>query len=532
MRIAALFPHLAGFRVQDVRRGDGRLILTVAARRQTASCPHCRRRSRRIHSRYHRSPSDVPINGLHVALHIYVRRFFCVNPRCPHRTFAERFPTLVAPSARRTNRLNDWFTHIAFALGGEAGARLFHHLGIAVCGDTLLARIRSFGFADRPTPRILSVDDFALRRGRIYGSILVDLERHRTVDLLLDRSASTFATWLVEHPGIEVISRDRSGEYADGARQGAPDAIQVADRFHLLRNLRDMALRVYKRHAKCLAQIAAPGASQQTLTRLRLDRAASKEQTRGQMRARFTAIHHLASTGMNRSAIARELGIHRHTVQKYLASDDPPERRHYTRTTSMLTPYEGYILARWRGGRRNAMQLWREIVAQGYAGSYRNVSRLTGYLHAQERTGCTAPFAPAGLTPAHAVGIMIIRPENRTAEEQATLAQLPALHPEIAAIASLWESFAAMFRDRSGECPECQLEQWMAVVAGTNVPELTAFVTKLRQDRAAVVAALTLPYSQGQTEGRVNRLKLIKRSMYGRAKFDLLRQRVLYANAS
>ncbi|HEY7909474.1 MAG TPA: transposase [Thermomicrobiales bacterium] len=189
-------------------------------------------------------------------------------------------------------------------------------------------------------------------------------------------------------------------------------------------------------------------------------------------------------------------------------------------------------MAQWRGGRRNAMQLWRAIVAQGYAGSYRNVSRLTGYLHARDRTGCTAPLAPAGLTPAHAVGIMVIRPENRTAEEQATLAQLPALHPEIAAIASLWESFAAMFRDRCSEGPECQLEQWMAMAAGTNVPELTAFVTKLRQDGAAVVAALTLPYSQGQTEGRVNRLKLIKRSMYGRAKFDLLRQRVLYANAS
>jgi transposase len=235
---------------------------------------------------------------------------------------------------------------------------------------------------------------------------------------------------------------------------------------------------------------------------------------------------------MNRAAIARELGIHRHTVQKYLASDDPPERRHYTRTTSMLAPYEGYLVAQWRSGHRNAMQLWREIVAQGYAGSYRNVSRLTGYLHPQDRTGCTAPFAPAGLTPTHAVGIMIIRPENCTVEEQATLAQLPALHPEIAALASLRESFAAMFRDRSGACPECQLEQWMAVAAGTNVPEVTAFVTKLRQDGAAVVAALTLPYSQGQTEGRVNRLKLTKRSMYGRAKFDLLRQRVLSANAS
>jgi len=342
----------------------------------------------------------------------------------------------------------------------------------------------------------------------------------------------TFATWLAAHPGIAVISRDRSGEYAEGARQGAPTAIQVADRFHLLRNLHDVALRVFKRHAQCLAQVAAPGAAQQALTCLRLDRERAKAQTRGEMHARFTDIHHLASMGMNRSAIARELGVHRHTVQQYLAHDCPPERCHFTRKTSTLAPYEGYLVAQWHGGRHNARQLWREIVAQGYTGCYRNVSRLTGHLHKQERTGCALSPSPTGLSPTHAAGILVRRPENRTADEQATLARLPALHPELAAVVAQWDSFAQMFRDRDDEHPRCQLEHWMSATTETNVPELKAFVTKLRQDVAAVVAALTLPYSQGQTEGRVNRLKLIKRSMYGRAKFDLLRRRVLYASTS
>ncbi len=532
MRIATLFPHLSGLCFQDVRAHDGQLTLTVAARRHTASCPLCHRRSRRIHSHYWRHPCDMPINGVRVTLQLHVRRFFCVNPRCPRRTFAERFPTLIAPFARRTRKLDDWLTHVAFALGGEAGARLLHHLSVDICGDTSLARIRAFIFADPPIPRILSVDDFAFRRGRIYATILVDLERHCTIDLLPDRSTGTFATWLLAHPGVAVVSRDRGGEYAEGARQGAPNAIQVADRFHLLRNLHDVALRVFKRHAQCLAQVAAPGAAQQTLTRLRLDREASKAQTHGEMHARFTDIHQRASTGMNRSAIARELGVYRHTVQKYLAHDRPPERRHYTRKTSMLAPYEGYVLAQWHGGRHNAMQLWREIVAQGYAGSYRNVSRLTGYLRRQERTGCAMPPSPAGLSPTHAAGILVLRPENRTDEEQGALARLPALHPELAAVVARWQSFADMLRDRGDEYPGCRLEQWMSETTETNVPELKAFVTKLRQDVAAVVAALTLPYSQGQTEGRVNRLKLIKRSMYGRAKFDLLRQRALYASTS
>ena len=250
------------------------------------------------------------------------------------------------------------------------------------------------------------------------------------------------------------------------------------------------------------------------------------------MHARLTNVQQLAAMGMNRSAIARELGVHRHTARKYLAYESPPERRHYTRQASMLAPYEGYPLARWRSGRRNAMQRWREIVAQGYAGSYRDVSRVTGYLRRQERTGCAISPSPARLSPAQAAGILGLRPENRTDEEQATLARLPALHLEVAAVVARWGSFAPMPRDRGHEHPRCLIDQWMGETAETKVPELQAVVTKLRQDVDALVAALALPYSQGQTEGRVNRLKLIKRSMDSRAKFDLLRQRVHDASTS
>jgi hypothetical protein len=181
MRIVTLFPPLAGLRVHEIDISDGHLTLTVAARSHTASCPRCRHRSRRIHSHYWRPPSALPINGVSVTLHLLVRRFCCINPRCPRRTFGERFPALIAPFARRARKLDDWLTHVAFALGGEAGARLLRHLGVTICGDTLLAQIRCFPFAEQLTPRILSVDDFAFRRGRIYGSILVDLERHRAV---------------------------------------------------------------------------------------------------------------------------------------------------------------------------------------------------------------------------------------------------------------------------------------------------------------------------------------------------------------
>jgi transposase len=405
-------------------------------------------------------------------------------------------------------------------------------LGVDVSGDTLLNDIRISHVDVRPTPRVLSVDDFALRRGRTYGTILVDLEHRWIVDLLPDRTGITLATWLAEHPGVEVITRDRDGEYAQGARTGAPTAIQVADRFHLLRNLQDVVRRILKRHATLIAQVPAPGRSQPTLTRLRLDRDASKAHTRNQLRALFERIHALAAHGMSKSAIARALGLHRYTVQKYLALDAPPERRHHSRKPSILAPYERYLLERWEHGCRNARQLWREITALGYPGSYRNVARVTGYLRHQERLGHPLPHAPPGLTPTQAVGILVRRPTDRTADEQRAIDQVQTVHPEVGQAVLRFKAFAQLLRDRPAEDARQRLEQWMTEAEATEIPELTAFVTKLRQDVDAVSAAFALPYSQGQTEGQINRLKLLKRSAYGRAKFDLLRQRVLYAAAS
>jgi transposase len=526
------------------------ITLTACAKGIAARCPLCAKPSERVHSRYVRTPTDLPWQGIPVRLRLHVRRFFCDDPSCERRIFTERLPGVVAHYGRRTERLEVWFTHVSFALGGEAGARLLGDLlGTTVSGDTLLKHIRSFRLDEEdgpppPTPRVLSVDDFAFRKGRTYGTILVDLERHGVVDLLPDRSAKSFADWLERHPGVEVISRDRGGEYAEGAKRGAPDAIQVADRFHLIKNLKDVLLRVLKRHSKLLEErVPAPGSSQKTLMRRhpRPDREASRERTRIEMRDRFEAIHSLAQQGMSKAAIARALEVHRHTVQKYLALEVPPQRRHYTRKVSAMMPYEGYILERWRGGCRNATQIWREIVQQGYPGAYRNVARLTGHLRSQEkqRGGAGHPLADSlvlgGLTPSQAAGLLVIRPEKLTEEERLTLERLKGVHSEIHGSASLFEEFARMIRERKDGHDDKearqQLGRWMVQTESCGIPELETFVVKLRQDFEAVLAALVTPYSQGQTEGRVNKLKLIKRSMYGRAKFDLLRRRVLYAAA-
>jgi transposase len=511
------------------------ITLSAKTSASTARCPACGKRSARVHSRYTRTLADLPWQGVPVNVHLRVRRFFCNEAACDRAIFAERLPGIAAHYARRTERLDGWFTHVSFALGGEAGSRLLKDLGVVVSGDTLLHHIRSLRFGDHETPRVLSVDDFAFRRGTRYGTVLVDLERHTLVDILPDRSVDTFACWLREHPGVEIVSRDRGGEYAEAARRAAPHAVQVADRFHLLKNLRDVVLRVFRQHVEVLELVPRPMNHLQRLTHLRLDRKASKERTREQARKLFESIHALSSKGMKNARIARTLGIHRHTVEKYRAFKAPPVRHHFTKKVSAIAPYESYILKRWKQGCRNATQIHKEIVEQGYPGAYQNVVRITRYLKEQEHLARSVPDCSSGISASHAAGILVKRPENRSEEEIRTLKRLKTVHWVTEKCCSLFEEFAEMLRDkeqRNEEQTHSRLEEWTEWAKASGIAELKAFAVKLLQDKEAVLAAMLLPYSQGQTEGRVNKLKLIKRSMYGRGKFDLLKQRVLYASAA
>jgi transposase len=514
-----------------VRTTENAITLAARTSSRVARCPVCGARSARVHSHYTRTLADLPWQGVPVTVRLRVRRFFCDQKTCNRVIFAERLPGLAAHYARRTERLDGWFTHVSFALGGEAGSRLLKDLGVMVSADTLLNHIRSSQLRDHRTPRALSVDDFAFRRGTRYGTVLVDLERRTLVDVLPDRSADTFARWLMEHPGMEIVSRDRGGEYAEAARRAAPYAVQVADRFHLLKNLRDVVLRVFKQHTEVLDLVPTPALHFQRLTNLRLDRRASKERMREQVRKLYRSIHTLSKKGIKNAQIARTLGIHRHTVEKYLAFKTPPQRRHFTKKVSAIAPYENYILRRWKQGCCNATQIHREkIVEQGYPGAYQNVVRITRYLKEQEVSGEPLPDASAGISAGHASGILVKIPENRSEEEIRTLRRLKAIHRVTERCCTLFEEFAGMLRDeeqRSDEQARRQLEEWTERAKASGIAELKAFAVKLLQDTEAVVATMTLPYSQGQTEGRINKLKLVKRSMYGRGNFDLLRQRVL-----
>jgi transposase len=247
----------------------------------------------------------------------------------------------------------------------------------------------------------------------------------------------------------------------------------------------------------------------------------------------------LSNAGMNKSAIAQTLGVHRHTVQKHSALETAPERKPSVRKASALAPYEDYILKRFMDGCHNATQIHKEIVEQGYPGAYNNAARVTQYLKKCEREGKPLPNSPPALSAPQAKGILITRPEKRTKQETLTIERTKMTDRHVGKCCCLFEDFAYLFKSREDrltgardEETQTLLEQWMEEAKESEILELKAFAAKLLQDMDAVVTVMVMPYSQGQTEGRVNKLKLIKRSMYGRGKFDLLRQRMMYASAA
>jgi transposase len=393
----------------------------------------------------------------------------------------------------------------------------------------------------------VGVDEWAWRRGHRYGTILVDLVRHRVVDLLPDRSAATVAVRLAQHPTVTVVCRDRSDLYADGIHRGLPDAVQVIDRFHLVHNLRQ-ALEAFLLDHRPALQAAAVGTAL-ALTpptgpipvtpmyrgRRRSPKPAQRERTARPPRharwaAIYEAVHAPRAQGMPLATNARRLGISRPTVYAYLRRDTPPgpRRSHWRPSARVLTPYTPYVIRRWRETQADSMQLWREIQALGYTHSARTVCRFITRLrraadagHPPERQGSpyTRPQGPS----ARGVSFAMVSPAaNRSCEAQTYLDQLCEMDVGIARAHGLSQAFLAMVRERRGHA----LEAWLAEATSSSIDELARFARGLQDDLSAVTAGLTLEWSNGVTEGQIHRLKLMKHQGYGRAGFTLLRQRI------
>ena len=536
-----LFPHLTGVVVEQLEREDDRVCLRACTLAQGAQCPRCDSASVRVHSRYQRTLADAAVAGQRVVLRLQVRRFFCSNADCPAKTFAEQVSGLTERYARRTALLRRALEAIGLALAGRAGARLAARLGVRVSRDSLLRLVRALPDPPVGEVTVLGVDDFAIKKGQVYATILLDHTDHRPIDVLPDREADTLAEWLRQHPEIQIITRDRAGAYAEGATRGAPQATQCADRWHLWKNLCEAVEKIVITHRGCLPEPPTPttedttpegdqlreqspaGTAQGTADHTGPDSTGEAGPWELRLRERYAAVQALRAEGKGIRAIARELCLDRKTARRffYATSAEDLLAKSLSRA-SVLDRYKPYLNQRITAGCTDTTALTAEIREQGYRGSERTV-----YRHVLPfRTGrkVPAPAAPTPPTIRRVAGWILRNPDNLDHEHEHRLGAILARCPELEAARRHVGAFAAMIRDLRGD----RLEEWTERVLADDLPPLRSFVNGLRSDLAAVTAGLTLPHNNGPTEGTVNKIKMIKRTRYGRAKLDLLRKLILH----
>lgn len=558
---------LPGFEIQQVIPVEGQLHITATAIREGAACPICGQSSRSIHSWYQRFPQDLPSSGQVVRLHLHVRRFRCRNKACPRQTFAERLPEVVPVSIQRTTRLTALLKTIAIAVNAQEASRLLAHLAIPASGDTLLRIVKRTPLPIPPIPSVIGVDDFALRRGKTYGTLIIDLSTHRPIDLLLERTAETLSQWLREHPGVEILSRDRSSEYSRGASEGAPKAQQVLDRYHVLTNMHEVVKRVMSRkHARLVQMQKDSGATIRTRFKKKRSNAeiAASQVARLKRQERYEEVLELYRRGKSIPTIAQALHMHHMTVRKLIAAGAFPERSaHKSRRFVRLEPFLPYLEKRVQEGCENANLLWQEIGQQGYTHGYKPVNtwvreylgkpgrasserekaKRQAFFDAVQAEQRTIPQPETGdpeipsldekppmevdplESPRHLTWLLLRKPEQLTAKEQQVLTFI-CQEPDIQTTYTLAQRFFRMVRERQAD----QLDSWLEESLSCGLPDFRTFAEGLKREYAPMANALTFFYSNGPVEGQVNRLKYVKRSMYGRGSFELLRQRFLQAS--
>jgi transposase len=592
MEIADFLSLPEGIIVEQVQMTETQLTVVARSTKDSACCPGCGCPSEHVHSQYWRTVNDVPCAGRNVVLRLGVRKFFCVTLTCQRKVFAERLADLVQPWARVSNRLLEELKAIGLSASAEVSERLVPRLAMKVKAPTMLRYLHAIPPPAKTAVRVLGIDDFAMRRGDCYGTILINMETHRPLDLLPDRTAEAVLPWLTAHQEIEVVSRDRASAYADAVKRALPQAIQVADRYHLISNLREHMQRLLDRKRTCLplvedTSLKETGASRTGDTGPPSDLSAAevplaypqclqvvasvqppeavppepppeqdsteveissltyaerkKKISRDKRVARYEEVMAFHQTGMGQRAIARTLGVSRKVVQHLLSSPVFPERAEgsglHLKGKSKLDPYLPYLRERWDAGIHKGSRLFREIKERGYTGC----SSLLGKLLSEWRTELPPqprqgnPRKPRlvvaqqkgqrRLSSRSASFLMILPPEKLTSKEQLQLEQMCQGSSELGMVYLLTQKFVTLLKEHNAEA----LDGWLKQAKECHISELSSFVNGIRRDSAAVRAAFALPWSNGITEGHVNRLKFLKRQMFGRAHLDLLRVKVLYA---
>src|SRR3989440_4298453 len=537
---ASVFHFPAGITIDSIDPSANELMMRVACDFPSMPCPECQQPSARIHSRYQRLIADLPCAGRHVLLMLTVRKFVCSSPSCPRKIFTERLPGLVASYGRMTRRLIALLQAFGLGAGGQLGTRQADRSGIATSPSTLLRHVMPLPAPLTRAVRVLGVDDFAWKKRFTSGTILVDLERRKISDVLADRESATVAAWLQEHPEVEFVSRDRGKDFTKAATLGAPQAQQVVDRFHVVKNLSEVLQELL---GHCRAEIRQGEAPRPQLekageepTRPLPTVATWQQHTPAHVKKvhqarqasrddRYNQMTTLRAQGLTQREVAKPLGMSERAVRHWLKRGAAPTNERQFRRRSVFDPYAAYVLQRWQDGIHEAKQLYAEIRAQGFPGSVRIVQRFVQALRADPEKISLAPATGADRFSSKTATWLFIRdPKQLTTEKQAEVELICQLSETARKTYELTQQFMSMLRLRRGQ----DFELWLSAVEASQIPELRRFAQGLLKDKSAVVAGLTLSYSNGPVEAQVQKLKLVKRSMFGHAKLPLLRQSLLH----
>lgn len=541
----------AGLNVVSVERGGQAWTITLDSQ-QLSICPGCGTRSKSRHSTYWRTLRDLSAQGAPVVVNARLGRWRCRNQLCDRRIFTERVPGLASPFARRTVRLSEIVRLIGHNAGGRPSERLMKRLGMPVSDTTILAGLRKYAGARSEigslasSVRVAGVDDWAWRKGHKYGTIIVDLERRAVVDVLADRSAATMANWFKAHPNVDVVSRDRAGLYAEAAREGAPQAKQVADRFHLMQNFRETVERQLGGYEAPIQDSGISGGGNQALSALparsdrrsdaaartrliRRDRQAVRQQIFNEIRALFEG-------GNSIGEIARKLGLGRRRVERWVRRIDVPDRNTMASTPSSPAYFGVLLERRWAEGITKVRHLFEEIRRRGYIGSFSHLARFLAPWRsgapsldddeqealAPVRVRTLDPMTGRAISPLTAAALCVKPRGQMTARQAASVDALKAGSAEFTTMRRLAMQFRGLLRSGTAE----RLDAWLTDARASGIYAMQRFAKTIRQDLEAVRNAVSEPWSNGQTEGQINKLKTLKRAMYGRASIDLLRVRM------
>jgi transposase len=512
--------------------------------RQPTCCPGCGTQSKSRHSAYSRTLRDLSAQGAPVIINVRLARWRCRNQRCDRRIFTERLSGLAAPFARQIARLAGIVRLLGHSAGGRPSERLMKRLGMPVSDTTILRSLKEHARArsDSGAVHVAGIDDWAWRKGANYGTIIVDLERRQVVDLLADRSAATTASWFKDHPEVEVVSRDRAGLYAEAGRQGAPQARQVADRFHLLQNFRETVERQLGRFEAPISDSHVNARDNQATPPLPASDAVTQKRlmSRGRQAVRqelFDEIRALFEGGSSVREIARKLGLGRRRVERWVRRIDLPDLN--TMASNPCTPayFDTLLARRWAEGITKVRHLFAEIRHRGYTGSYSHLARFLAPWRSCEpslegdeleepapvRVRTLDPMTGRVISPLTAAALCVKPRGQMTARQVANVDALKAASAEFTAMRRLAMRFRGLLRGGTAE----GLDAWLIDARASGIYAMQRFVKTIRQDLEAVRNAMSEPWSNGQTEGQINRLNTLKRAIYGRASVELLRARMM-----